>query len=84
MLGTTGLEVAEWVRGVSEHVRPAVVIVVDALAARGCSIGERYAGHICDRVGVDRALEYAQIHLVTEPLQHLDARKAIALAVQRR
>lgn len=49
-----------------------------------CSIRERYAGHICDRVGVDRALEYAQIHLVTEPLQHLDARKAIALAVQRR
>ena len=35
VLGTTGLEVAEWVRGVSEHVRPAVVIVVDALAARG-------------------------------------------------
>lgn len=35
VLGTTGLEVAEWVRGVSEHVRPAAVIVVDALAARG-------------------------------------------------
>lgn len=35
VLGTTGLEVAEWVRGVSERVRPAAVIVVDALAARG-------------------------------------------------
>lgn len=35
VLGTTGLEVAEWVRGVTEHVRPAAVIVVDALAARG-------------------------------------------------
>lgn len=35
VLGTTGLEVAEWVRGVAEHVRPAAVIVIDALAARG-------------------------------------------------
>lgn len=35
VLGTTGLEVAEWVRGAAEHVRPAAVIVVDALAARG-------------------------------------------------
>ena len=35
VLGTTGLEVAEWVRGAAEHVRPAAVVVVDALAARG-------------------------------------------------
>jgi len=35
VLGTTGLEAAEWVRGVAEHMRPAAVIVVDALAARG-------------------------------------------------
>lgn len=35
VLGTTGLEVAEWVRGVAEHVGPAAVVVVDALAARG-------------------------------------------------
>ena len=35
VLGTTGLEAAEWVRGVSEHVAPAAVIVIDALAARG-------------------------------------------------
>ena len=34
MLGTTGLEAAEWVRGVAEHMKPAAVIVVDALAAR--------------------------------------------------
>ncbi len=34
VLGTTGLEVAEWVLGVSEHVQPAAVVVVDALAAR--------------------------------------------------
>ena len=34
VLGTTGLEVAEWVRGAAEQVRPAAVIVVDALAAR--------------------------------------------------
>ena len=33
-LGTTGMEVAEWVRGAAEQVRPAAVIVVDALAAR--------------------------------------------------
>ena len=37
MLGTTGLEVAEWVRGVAEHVKPAAVIVIDALAARELS-----------------------------------------------
>ncbi len=35
VLGTTGLEVAEWVQGAAEHVRPAAVVVVDALAARG-------------------------------------------------
>lgn len=34
VLGTTGMEVAEWVRGAAEQVRPAAVIVVDALAAR--------------------------------------------------
>ena len=34
VLGTTGLEAAEWVRGVAEHMKPAAVIVVDALAAR--------------------------------------------------
>ena len=34
VLGTTGLEVAEWVRGAAERVRPAAVVLVDALAAR--------------------------------------------------
>ena len=34
VLGTTGLEAAEWVQGVAEHMKPAAVIVVDALAAR--------------------------------------------------
>ena len=34
VLGTTGLEAAEWVRGAADHVEPAAVIVVDALAAR--------------------------------------------------
>ena len=35
VLGTTGIEVAEWVRGVSEHVCPAAVVLIDALASRG-------------------------------------------------
>lgn len=35
VLGTTGLEAAEWVRGASERVQPAAVVVLDALAARG-------------------------------------------------
>lgn len=35
VLGTTGLEAAEWVRGAAEHMGPEAVIVVDALAARG-------------------------------------------------
>ena len=35
VLGTTGLEVAEWVRGAAEHVKPAAVVLIDALAARG-------------------------------------------------
>ena len=34
VLGTTGLEAAEWVRGAAERVGPAAVIVIDALAAR--------------------------------------------------
>lgn len=37
VLGTTGLEVAEWVRGAAERVEPAAVVLVDALAARGLS-----------------------------------------------
>lgn len=32
--GSTGLEAAEWVKGVTEQIHPAAVIVVDALAAR--------------------------------------------------
>lgn len=34
VLGTTGIEVAEWVKGVAHRVRPEAVILVDALAAR--------------------------------------------------
>lgn len=34
VLGTTGIEVAEWVKGVAHRVQPAAVILVDALAAR--------------------------------------------------
>lgn len=34
VLGTTGMEVAEWVRGVSQRVHPDAVLLVDALAAR--------------------------------------------------
>ena len=35
VLGTTGMEAAEWVRGMAERVAPAAVVVIDALAARG-------------------------------------------------
>lgn len=35
VLGTTGMEAAEWVRGMAERVEPAAVLVIDALAARG-------------------------------------------------
>lgn len=34
VLGTTGIEVAEWVKGAAHRVRPEAVILVDALAAR--------------------------------------------------
>ncbi len=34
VLGTTGMEVAEWVRGVAQRLQPSTVILVDALAAR--------------------------------------------------
>ena len=34
VLGTTGMEVAEWVRGAAQRIHPAAVILVDALAAR--------------------------------------------------
>ena len=36
VLGTTGLEAVETVRGVTGRIRPAAVIAVDALAARRC------------------------------------------------
>lgn len=34
VLGSTGLEAAEWIRGAADHVNPAAVVVVDALASR--------------------------------------------------
>lgn len=34
VLGTTGMEVAEWVRGAAQRIKPAAVVLVDALAAR--------------------------------------------------
>ena len=34
VLGTTGMEAAEWVKGLAERVAPAAVIAIDALAAR--------------------------------------------------
>lgn len=34
VLGVTGMETAEMIRGITEHVRPAAVIAIDALAAR--------------------------------------------------
>jgi spore protease len=37
VLGVTGMETAEVIRGVIEHVRPSAVIAVDALAARDSS-----------------------------------------------
>ncbi len=43
VLGSTGMEVAEWVLGAAEHVKPAAVVVVDALAARDL-------GRLCNTV----------------------------------
>ena len=34
VLGSTGMEAAEWILGAAEHVEPAAVVVVDALASR--------------------------------------------------
>lgn len=34
VLGSTGMEAAEWVRGAADRVKPAAVVVADALAAR--------------------------------------------------
>jgi len=45
VLGSTGLEVAEWVRGAAEHVKPAAVVLVDALAARDL-------GRLCSTVQI--------------------------------
>ncbi len=36
VLGVTGMETAEVIRGIAEHVKPGAVIAVDALAAREC------------------------------------------------
>ena len=37
VLGVTGMETAEMVKGMAEHVRPAAIIAIDALAARESS-----------------------------------------------
>lgn len=34
VLGSTGMEAAEWIRGAADHVKPVAVVVVDALASR--------------------------------------------------
>ncbi len=34
VLGSTGMEAAEWIRGAADHVKPEAVVVADALAAR--------------------------------------------------
>lgn len=34
VLGSTGMEAAEWICGAADHVKPAAVVIVDALAAR--------------------------------------------------
>ena len=45
VLGVTGMETAEVVKGIAEHVRPAAVIAIDALAARE-------SGRICTTVQI--------------------------------
>ena len=45
VLGSTGLEAAEWIRGAAEHVKPAAVVLVDALAARDL-------GRLCSTVQI--------------------------------
>ncbi len=45
VLGVTGMETAEGVRGVVEHVKPAAVIAIDALAARE-------SGRICTTIQI--------------------------------
>lgn len=45
VLGVTGMETAEMVHGIVEHVRPAAVIAIDALAARE-------SGRICTTVQI--------------------------------
>lgn len=34
VLGSTGMEAAEWIRGAADHVKPEAVVVTDALASR--------------------------------------------------
>ena len=45
VLGITGMETAEMVRGMAEHVRPSAIIAIDALAARE-------SGRICTTIQV--------------------------------
>ena len=49
VLGSTGMEAAEWVRGAADHVKPAAVVVVDALAAR--SLDRLCASNASDGAG---------------------------------
>ena len=48
VLGTTGMETAEWLGGLVKTVSPAAVILVDALAARGIN-------HLCNTVQISNA-----------------------------
>lgn len=45
VLGVTGMETAEMIRGIIQHVKPAAVIAVDALAARD-------SGRICSTIQI--------------------------------
>ena len=47
----TGLEAAEWVRGVTERLEPAAVVVVDGLASRGPSAPSVPGARWCSSAG---------------------------------
>ena len=59
VLGTTGIESAELIRGAAAHIRPACIVAVDALAARSmhrlCSTVQITDAGICPGSGVGNA-----------------------------
>lgn len=85
VLGTTGLEAGELVRSVKAHLRPALIIAVDALAARGaeklCRTVQLTDAGIVPGSGVGNARQALNARLLGVPVLCLGVPTVVDAAV---